>query len=78
MRRSAAPLALLFLTVAAVPSATAIHRTSFMRVGLRVPVVGEFGVGADLGILGRNSRYELPATSLRMSRMRIYLIGPSS
>jgi hypothetical protein len=56
--------------------AEATHRTNFTRVGLRLPITGEFGVGADLELSGRNSRYELSATSHRMSRVKIHVSGP--
>jgi hypothetical protein len=59
-----------------ISGADATHRSSFARVGLRLPIVAELGVGADLELSGRNSRYELSATSHRMSRVRIYLTGP--
>jgi hypothetical protein len=53
------------------------HRTSFTRAGVGLPIVAEFGVGAELGILDRNSQSELLATSHRFSQLRIFLIGPS-
>jgi hypothetical protein len=59
-----------------ISGAEATHRTHFARVGLRLPIAGEFGVGADLELSGRNSRYEVSGTSHRMSRVRIYLSGP--
>lgn len=61
-----------------ISGAEATHRTSFTRAGIRLPIAGEFGVGGDLGILGRNSRSGLSAAGHRFSRLRIYLIGPSS
>jgi hypothetical protein len=56
--------------------AEATHRIGFARVGLRMPIAGELGVGADLELSGRSSRYELSATRHRMSRVRIYVSGP--
>jgi Domain of unknown function (DUF3943) len=58
-----------------ISGAVATHRTGFARAGLRLPLAGDFGVGADLELSSRDSRYERSATSRRLSRVKIYLSG---
>ena len=62
-----------------VSGADAVHRATFTRAELQVPVAAGVGVGADFGIWGRHSRYDgLPPANQQVSRMRVYLVGPSS
>lgn len=67
------------LWLRSISGAVAVHRATFTRAEVQVPVAAGVGVGADLGIWGRDSRYDgLPPANHRVSRMRIYLVGPSS
>jgi hypothetical protein len=67
------------LWLKSISGADAVHRASFTRAEVHVPVAVGIGVGADLGIWGRDSRYDrMPAANQRVTRVRIYLVGPSS
>ncbi|HWB40755.1 MAG TPA: DUF3943 domain-containing protein [Gemmatimonadales bacterium] len=59
--------------------ADATHRAGVTRAGLRLPVGGGVGIGADLTLWGRTSRYHQAATtrqaSHQLSRLRIYASG---
>jgi hypothetical protein len=68
-----------FLWLKSISGADAVHRATFTRAEVQIPVAVGIGVGADLGIWGRDSRYDrLPPANQRVTRVRIYLVGPSS
>ena len=50
------------------------HVASFVRLGGAIPLLGALGLGGDLAVATRHSRYAaFPAVSQRVPQMRAYL-----